>query len=82
MLSHPASLLTYHVGCVLTLKDGFCEVRSLWFLETGISTLGKVLRYYLGPPTTTFTHPKRLSGFGICTCRLGIYSVEHSGFEG
>lgn len=65
MLPHPALLLTYHVGCVLTLKGDFCEVRSPWFLETQISRLGKVLHHYHDPPTTTSTHSKRLSGFGV-----------------
>lgn len=50
MLPHPALLLTYHVGCVLTLKGDFCEVRSLWFLETQISRLGKVITMVHQPP--------------------------------
>lgn len=79
MPSHPALMLTSHVGCVLTLKGDFYEVRSLWFLEIQVSRLGKVLHLYLGPPNTTSTHPKGLSGFGMYTWRLGIYSAEHSG---
>lgn len=54
VLSRPASMLT-HVGCVLTLKGDSVKVRSLWFLGTKISRLGKVPHHYLGPPTTFHT---------------------------
>lgn len=54
MLSHSASMLT-HVGCVLMLKGDSVKVRSLWFLGTKISRLGKVPHHYLGPPTTFHT---------------------------
>lgn len=61
-----------HVGCVLTLKGDSVRSQEPVVLRNKDKQIGE------GPSSLSW--PKCLPGFGMCTCRLGIYSAEHSGF--